>query len=165
MTVAWRAGNVPLPEAHLLGITALVGLHRLRPRSIPGSRVAGAAMIAAAAVLIGRSVAAAGQVDLERPGRLLTAGPYAVSRNPMYVAWALLHLGVGVGLRSAWMLLTLPAAAGRVHWEITREERSLEAAFGAEFGAYRAAVPRYLRFPAVPWVDARPAAGGRGPHG
>ncbi|GLZ32891.1 hypothetical protein Lesp02_50790 [Lentzea sp. NBRC 105346] len=159
---AARLRNVPLPEAHLLGIAALVALHRLRPKRCPGSRVAGAVMAGVATVLIGRSIAAAGQVDLEQPGSLVTTGPYAVSRNPMYVAWGLLHLGAGVGMRSAWTALTLPAAVARIHWEIRREERRLAAEFGSEFAEYRALVPRYLR---VPWTDARPVRARRGPHG
>jgi protein-S-isoprenylcysteine O-methyltransferase Ste14 len=91
-----------------------------------------------------RSMAAAGQVDLERAGRLVTTGPYAVSRNPMCLAWALIHLGVGVGIGSAWTVVTLPAAVVRIDREIAREERWLAVRFGEEFAEYRAAVPRYL---------------------
>ncbi len=144
----WRLANIPLPEAHLLGIAAVLGMHRIRPTRLPGPgyvhRVVGATLMGAATILIARSVTAAGQVALEHPGRLLTTGPYSVSRNPMYVGWNLLHLGVGVVARSGWILLSAPAAWTWVHAEILNEERQLAARFGEEFAVYREDVPRYL---------------------
>lgn len=74
----------------------------------------------------------------------MTSGPYAASRNPMYVGWALLHLGAGVVSGSAWVIATLPPAAGFVHRQVIREERTLAAMFNEEFRRYQAAVPRYL---------------------
>ena len=148
MTSRVRPGNVPVPEAHLAGIVAAVVLHALRPWMLPGPRrmhlLAGGASIAAGVWLVVRSVAAAGQVDVSTPSRLVTTGPYADSRNPMYVGWTLLHLGLGVGHGSAWTLATLPASCLRIHREILDEEHALSDAFGEEFEHYRATVPRYL---------------------
>lgn len=145
---SWQAANVPLPEMHLVGLAALWALHRVRPAAVPRrakvQRVVGAVLVAAGVAIVARSVAAAGQVDLEHAGRLVTTGPYAVSRNPMYLAWALIHLGVGVGIGSAWTVVTLPAAVASIDREIAREERWLAQRFGEEFADYRAVVPRYL---------------------
>lgn len=147
MTGKARLGNVPLPEPYLLGIAASAGLSRVRPWALPGSplthRLAGAPLIAAGTIVIARSLQAAGQVDLDHPRRLVTTGPYAASRNPMYVGWALLHLGAAVAGGSVWMLAAF-AATGQVHRQILGEERELGDRFGDEFGRYRAAVPRYL---------------------
>ncbi len=141
-----RARNVPVPEPHLAGIATLMLLHALRPWALPGSlhRRAGGSAIAVGAGVIAWAVAAAGQVDVEKPSRLVTAGPYAVSRNPMYAGWTLLHLGVGLNRGSAWTLATLPAASLLIHRAILAEETVLSDAFPADFEHYRATVHRYL---------------------
>ncbi len=83
-------------------------------------------------------------MDLEHPEQLVTSGPYAIIRNPMYLGWALLHFGAGSAVGSGWMVTTIPAAEAWIHGEVVREERALGERFGEEFRAYRAAVPRYL---------------------
>jgi protein-S-isoprenylcysteine O-methyltransferase Ste14 len=139
--------NVPLPEAYLLGIAAAVWLDRRRPLALPAPgylhHLIGWPLAVAGARLIGRSWTAAMQVDLQHPARLVTGGPYAVSRNPMYVGWALLQLGAGLVRGSGWMIAAVPVAAAMVHRAVRREERTLDDAFGDEFRRYRATVPRY----------------------
>lgn len=146
--VSYRLRNVPLPEPYLLGIAVAVGIDAIRPWALPGPRIVyrllGGPLIAAGAWIALWSVQAAGHVNLQQPDRVVTSGPYALSRNPMYLGWALLHLGVGVAGRSGWIVATLPVAAGLVHRDVRREERQLSDTLGEEFGRYRAAVPRYF---------------------
>lgn len=148
--VSWWVSNLPLPEPHLLGIAAGILLHRRRPWDLPGPRYAhclvGWPLIAVGSSLVVWSLQAARQVDLEHPDQLVTCGPYALSRNPMYVGWALLHLGGGVAGGSGWIVAAFPIAVGWVHRQVLGEERALGKDFGDEFGRYQAAVPRYL-----PW--------------
>ena len=148
---ATRSGglsNVPLPEAYLLGIAAAVWLDRRGPLALPAPgyvrHLIGWPLAAAGARLIERSWTAAMQVDLAHPARLVTGGPYAVSRNPMYVGWAVLQLGAGLVRGSGWMIVAVPVAAAMVHRGVRREERTLDDAFGDEFRRYRATVPRYV---------------------
>lgn len=147
--------NVPLPEPQVLGIAAGVWLHRVRPRVLPGPRylhrLVGWPLIAVGTYLIERSLRAAWHVDVAQPDRLVTTGPYAVSRNPMYLGWALLHLGTGVAGGSGWIVVTLPVVAGCMHLEVLGEEAKLAEDFGDEFERYRAAVPRYLPGRSVRW--------------
>ncbi|WP_137992129.1 methyltransferase family protein [Streptomyces vilmorinianum] len=137
-----------MPEAHLLGLAVAVLLHRRHPWVLPGPRSAhvllGMPLIGAGGHLIARSVRAARQVDLARPAQLVVLGPYAVSRNPMYAGWALLHLGAALAGGSGWAVAALVPVGSWMHGEVLREERVLTGAFGEEFRRYRERVPRYL---------------------
>ncbi|MFW5474371.1 methyltransferase family protein [Knoellia sp. CPCC 206450] len=77
--------------------------------------------------------------------RILSDGPFARSRNPLYVGLLALHLGIALVAPSAWALLLLPASAALLHWGAIRpEERFLTATFGDEYTAYAARVRRWL---------------------
>jgi protein-S-isoprenylcysteine O-methyltransferase Ste14 len=92
---------MPVPEASVLGILGGLALERVWPWRI-GPRATGWVLTAAGVLAVARSLEAAGDTDLDLPERLVTDGPYARSRNPMYVAWHLIHLGVGLGAGSGW---------------------------------------------------------------
>jgi protein-S-isoprenylcysteine O-methyltransferase Ste14 len=146
--VSLRLANFPLPEQHLvpLGVAAL--LHRLRPQRLPLPRyvrhLAGWPLLAGGVCLAVWATGTAGDVSLSSPTRLVRTGPYAFSRNPMYLAWSLLHLGAGLVTGSASILETLPLALVFTHRQIQAEEQTLSEAFGAEFAEYKMTVPRYF---------------------
>lgn len=161
-SVSWRtmASNLPLPEQNLLGIGAGLLLQRVLPLPLGGGRngsaphtprprsggpqVVGLTAVAAGCFLVGWSWAAARGTRLAEPGVLVTSGPYALCRNPMYVGWSLLHLGMGLARDDAWTMAALPFSAAAVHRQVLREESLLEDKFGREFRHYKRAVPRYL---------------------
>jgi protein-S-isoprenylcysteine O-methyltransferase Ste14 len=76
---------------------------------------------------------------------LITDGPFAVSRNPLYLSHTLLTAGIGVAAHTLWPILFAPLAllAAR-HLAVEREEQHLEARFGDAWRAYAARVPRWL---------------------
>lgn len=79
------------------------------------------------------------------PVELLTSGPYAFSRNPMYLGWALIYAGYSFILNSLWALAFLPVAFAYIHFfEILPEEQSLRDQFGVRYKHYRQNVRRYL---------------------
>ena len=145
---SWRWNNVPLPEPHILGILASAALHLARPWRLPGSKRlcsgAGWTLVGAGVEISASAVRAASDVDLERPATLICSGPYAISRNPMYVGWTLLYVGGALITRNGWMVASLPVVAGPIHRDVLREEHMLEAAFGEEYVHYRNQVRRYL---------------------
>ena len=75
----------------------------------------------------------------------VTRGPYAFTRNPMYVSLVALYVAVMLWLNSWWPLVLLPVVVFVIDRAvIAREERYLGAAFPAEYSAYRARVRRWL---------------------
>ena len=76
---------------------------------------------------------------------IVRTGPYRFSRNPIYLSFSLLQLGVACWVNSLWLLVTLIAAVALMSFVvIPREERYLEARFSAEYSTYRASVRRWL---------------------
>jgi protein-S-isoprenylcysteine O-methyltransferase Ste14 len=145
---SWRWTNVPLPEPHMAGILASGVLHFIRSWKLPGGRylyrVAGWTLVGTGIAISASAVRTVSDVDLERPSTLISTGPYAISRNPMYIGWTLLYLGAALVKRNAWMVASLPIVAGIIHRDVLREEHTLEQAFGEEYVQYRKLVRRYL---------------------
>lgn len=75
----------------------------------------------------------------------VTRGPYALTRNPMYLSLVALYIAVALWLNSWWALLLLPVVVFVIDRAvIAREERYLGAAFPTEYSAYRSRVRRWL---------------------
>jgi protein-S-isoprenylcysteine O-methyltransferase Ste14 len=76
---------------------------------------------------------------------IVSTGPYRFSRNPIYLAFSALQVGIALWVGSLWLLVTLvPALALMSFWVIPREERYLEARFPSEYLPYKASVRRWL---------------------
>lgn len=76
---------------------------------------------------------------------LVTSGVYRISRNPMYVGFALFLVALSVWFAFPWSLLGVVGFVLYLNrFQIAPEERALEALFGAEFVRYRAKVRRWL---------------------
>jgi protein-S-isoprenylcysteine O-methyltransferase Ste14 len=147
-----RWSNVPVPEPHVIAIVGAAGLHWMLPLRIPLGRrtrlaLAGP-MLATGIGLAAWAVSSAGDADVESESILVTSGPYAVTRNPMYLGWSLGVLGLALATGSAWLLAGWFAAVRALDREVDVEEAKLLPRFGATYVAYRDRVPRYL--PAVP---------------
>jgi protein-S-isoprenylcysteine O-methyltransferase Ste14 len=78
------------------------------------------------------------------PALLLSGGPYALSRHPMYVGELALWLGWAVLYGSIPVLIGFTALAALVGFLAPREERALEAKFGEVYRRYKARVPRWV---------------------
>ena len=110
-----------------------------------GVAAASGALAGAAAQGFRRAGTTVDPVHPARASALVTTGPHAITRNPMYVGLAGLLVANAVRL-GRWRAL-LPAAAFVAvidRFQIAAEERALVDAFGPEYDAYRAAVPRWL---------------------
>ncbi len=76
--------------------------------------------------------------------RLITKGPFAVSRNPMMLGVVAAQLGLFLALPSLFTLACLVAGTWAVTAQVGVEERLLLKRFGAEYEAYRGQTPRWL---------------------
>jgi protein-S-isoprenylcysteine O-methyltransferase Ste14 len=79
------------------------------------------------------------------PRRLVTAGPYAISRNPMYVAVLAVVSGAVLVTGSPTLAGYLAILAIGFHRRVIRyEEPTLNRTFGEAYQRYCARVPRWL---------------------
>jgi protein-S-isoprenylcysteine O-methyltransferase Ste14 len=90
--------------------------------------------------------AAGTPVPARKPTTIIVrTGPYRFSRNPIYLAFSLVQLGIAIWANSVWLLATLGGAVVLIHCVvIPREEQYLERKFGAQYLAYKASVRRWL---------------------
>ena len=77
---------------------------------------------------------------------LVTAGPYALSRNPALLLVWIFHTAVAVAFNSWWpLLVALPLTyAYLMLITVPNEEEELEKLFGRQFREYKQQTPRYL---------------------
>jgi protein-S-isoprenylcysteine O-methyltransferase Ste14 len=136
---------LPLPEQHVAGLLGGLAFDRLtRTRLPPWTTPIGLALGVAGVAVNATAVQARGGENLDQPSGLVDWGPYAWTRNPMYLGWSMIHLGTALTMRSPGMAITWPVAVTLVHRGIQVEERDLAALFGADFATYAASVPRYV---------------------
>lgn len=151
----FRARSVT-PIALLLVVLLWPATGGLGPRRLAASGV----LILASEALRLWAVGVAGKLTRTRGGNvkaLVTSGPFALLRNPLYVA----NFGIAYGLvalsKVGWLLWAFPPLfavqyAAIVAWE----ERILAAAFGDAYERYRRRVRR--------WMPSRPESNGAGGH-
>jgi protein-S-isoprenylcysteine O-methyltransferase Ste14 len=134
---------LPLP----LVAVALLAPGHLSPRNW----LIGGALIAAGEMIRLAGVAAAGTVTRRRSrnvSRLVTYGPFAWSRNPLYNGNLLIWLGFSVASGVWWCPLVAAALfAVEYHYIVAYEEGVLESIFGETYLAYKARTPRWIPRP------------------
>lgn len=86
----------------------------------------------------------AGRGNRRIPDRLVQTGPYAVVRNPIYLAHLLFAAGLALVFRSRLGAAILAGTAIRYQQRVLEDEARLAAAFGDEYEDYRARVKRWI---------------------
>lgn len=151
---AWLM-RIPVPWMFVLAYLLGVVFHVLAPLpshfNLPiDPVVAGALLFLVGAVVAGWAWfifrrAGTTRVPGELSTRLVTWGPYRMSRNPMYVGLAVAYLGEAGLLRQTWPVLLLPLVIVYLNWiVIPLEEQRLGDVFDVEYHRYRARVRRWL---------------------
>jgi protein-S-isoprenylcysteine O-methyltransferase Ste14 len=110
----------------------------------------GAVVVVAAGVLFVASIRQFRAAGTPVPGDLpsttvVRTGPYGFSRNPIYLSFSLLHLGIATWANSVWLLATLAGAVAVMALVvIPREERYMARRFGDAYRDYTRRVRRWL---------------------
>jgi protein-S-isoprenylcysteine O-methyltransferase Ste14 len=143
---------LPPPVYPLLGLAASYGLELALPLPrLPWVLRVGGVVLAVSAI----AFAVWAVVTLVRhhtpldPYRPTTAivdrGPYAASRNPIYVAFVFGMLGIGVAADWLWAAPLAPLVLLALHvFVVRKEERYLGGKFGDEYADYRRRVHRWI---------------------
>ncbi len=76
--------------------------------------------------------------------KMLTDGPFKMSRNPMYVSATTMFLGICILTTSAVLLVTLAVMVPLQHFMILAEERTCILKYEVQYSTYMEKVPRYI---------------------
>lgn len=75
---------------------------------------------------------------------IITTGSFAISRNPIYVSFAIMLLGQFLIYPSWILLIYIFVGMHTFHRQVLKEEKFLKEQYGKEFNAYCRKVRRYL---------------------
>ena len=151
-----RANRIPWPPI-LLGL-ALAGawsLGQIMPWPWPGqddgpARWIGRAFGLGGPALMGWAIATLSQhrttvMPNGRSETLVTTGPYARLRNPIYLGETFLLLGLAEMTKNIWFAAAAAVFAGAITGlQILAEERHLEARFGEAYRDYKSRTRRWI---------------------
>jgi hypothetical protein len=130
-----RLGRFRLAYGYAIGLLCL--LFDNRELFLPG--------IAVALAGLGFRMWAAGCIEKNK--RLVTTGPYALCRNPLYLGSFILGLGTTLAVARWWLVAIYIIGFAAFYWPaILNEEQYLFRRFGDEFLAYKRRVPSFM-----PW--------------
>jgi protein-S-isoprenylcysteine O-methyltransferase Ste14 len=94
-----------------------------------------------------RTMRAAGtNIRPDQPATAIVSdGPFAFTRNPLYLSLLAMFAGIGLAVASLTFLAVLVPFALVLHFGVVlREERYLDAKFGDAYRAYQARVRRWI---------------------
>jgi len=145
------------PGVPLLTILVGVGLNRLRPLGfggfmpVPMRYWVGGLIVAGSVLGLGlwSVVLFRRSGQSENPWKpttiIVDRGPFAFTRNPMYLQMLLVCVGLSVMLSNLWILLLTPLCGALLqHFAILPEEAYLERKFGERYLGYKRRVRRWL---------------------
>lgn len=141
--------NIPIPQGHVIPLAAGVALNWWRPlefwQAVWQRQVIGWTLLLMGLLLALWAATVFNLMDFEKPTAIITTGPYAFSRNPMYVAWTLIYLALTLLVNTPWLIALFPVPLLIMHFIYIRsEEHQLEQKFGEEYRQYCARVRRYV---------------------
>ena len=144
--------SFPPPLMALICIMLGYGIHRLFPLSITNEPLwftgtffvlAGLASILSCAFLF--KTAHTRLEPWETTSAIVKQGPYHITRNPIYLAFIFISIGIALYLNTWWIIFFQPVLIiVLTKYVIEREENYLEKKFGEDYLRYKREVRRWL---------------------
>ncbi|HUQ34499.1 MAG TPA: isoprenylcysteine carboxylmethyltransferase family protein [Pyrinomonadaceae bacterium] len=101
--------------------------------------------IGGAVALVGLALRAWAAGHIRKNAALATSGPYAFTRNPLYLGSFLLGLGFTIASGQPWLALPFAALFLGIYYPVMRVEAAdLAKLFGEDYETYARAVPLFL---------------------
>ena len=113
-------------------------------------------VIGGGVAIVGLSIRAIASGHVEKNEALATNGPYAHTRNPLYLGSIVLAIGFLIAARSWWLPLIAAAMLLAIYVPVIRSEEAFLRTRFPEFDEYAAQVPRL--FPRIRPYRSRPAS-------
>jgi protein-S-isoprenylcysteine O-methyltransferase Ste14 len=143
----------PPPLIYLVPLIGTLFLRHWYPVRIVGPHAA--APVGIACLLLGLAAHLSAVLTLRRAKTspkpwlpttaVVTAGPYRFTRNPIYVGFSLIYIGVGFWANTLWPFLVLPFILLVMQFGVVaREEVYLQRIFGDQYLEYKRRVRRWL---------------------
>ena len=145
--LAWAyhviAYSWPLPESFVISSLGLKLIDNTAAKAV------GSLLLTAGVVIYGMALIVFGNswrlgIDRETPGGLVTTGIFAWTRNPIYLAFDLLFIGMFLVQGRLVFMLLAGILILMIHETICREERFLRGQYGEAYRDYCARVGRYV---------------------
>lgn len=129
LSVGCNAGNMLLKEIRIFGLLMAV---------------LGTAVFIVAMFTMQESWRAG--IPESRDTKLVTRGIYKVSRNPAFLGFDLVYIGLGIAFFNIWMCVISVVGIIMMHLQILEEEKFLREVFGEEYAWYQKKTGRYIGF-------------------
>jgi len=138
--------SLPWPPMIFGGLViAGLGLHHMQPIALsatltwPGYAVLAAGIMLDIWAMATMARARTNILPHRAADKLVTSGPFAHMRNPIYVGNTIATFGLGLALQNGWLLIATPLAAITVHkMAVVREQVHLRGKFGEAWTDYAA---------------------------
>ena len=139
-------GNGLIQAASVFLSTYMLPVRFPAPLRVAGLAVAACGVVFfVLAVVVMRDSWRAG-VDETQDTSIVTTGVYKYSRNPAFVGFDLLAIGMALAMPGVIVWIGAAVCLVCFHLQILEEEKFLPFLFGEEYARYRQSTPRYLLF-------------------
>jgi protein-S-isoprenylcysteine O-methyltransferase Ste14 len=98
--------------------------------------------VGAALMVPGLLVRGAASGHVQKNEELTTSGPYAYTRNPLYLGSFILALGAAVAARNWWIVAGMVVMFAAIYLPVIRSEEAYLREHFTQFAEYASAVPR-----------------------